>query len=38
MADPGAFGQRRAAFQARGAIIGMAYLADILTDSPSSWA
>ena len=38
MADPGAFGQPRAAFQARGAIIGMAYLADILTDSPSRWA
>jgi hypothetical protein len=38
MADPGVFGQPRAAFEARGAIIGIAYLADILTDSPSRWA
>jgi hypothetical protein len=38
MADPGAFGQPGAAFKARGAIIGMAYLADILTDSASRWA
>jgi ASCH domain len=38
MDDPGAFGQPRAAFQTRGAIIGFAYLADILTDSASRWA
>jgi len=38
MADPDTFGQPRAAFQARGAVIGLAYLADILTDSPSRWA
>jgi ASCH domain len=35
MADPGAFGRPGAAFKARGAIIGMAYLADIFTDSAS---
>lgn len=38
MADPEAFGQPRAAFEARGAVIGMVYLADILTDSTSRWA
>jgi ASCH domain len=38
MADPEAFGQPRAAFEARGAVIGLVYLADILTDSPSRWA
>ena len=38
MADPGGFGQPRTAFQARGAIIGLVYLVDILTDSPSQWA
>ncbi len=38
MADPGAFGQPRAAFATRGAIIGVAHLADICTDSPSRWA
>lgn len=38
MADPGAFGQPRSGFEARGAIIGMAYLADILIDSASRWA
>jgi hypothetical protein len=38
MADPEAFGQPRAAFETCGAIIGLAYLADILTDSPSPWA
>jgi ASCH domain len=38
MADPEAFGQPRAAWQARGAIIGVVFLADILTDSPSPWA
>ena len=38
MADPEAFEQPRAAFETRGAIIGVAYLADILTDSPSRWA
>jgi hypothetical protein len=38
MSDPDAFGQPRAAFEARGAIIGLVFLADILTDSPSRWA
>ena len=38
MADPEAFGRPRAAWQARGAIIGLVFLADILTDSPSRWA
>ena len=38
MADPEAFGQPRAAWQARQAIIGVVYLADVLTDSPSPWA
>jgi hypothetical protein len=38
MADPEVFGQPRAAWEARGAIIGLVFLADILTDSPSRWA
>jgi len=38
MPDPEAYGQPREAFEARGAIIGLVYLADILTDSPSRWA
>ena len=38
MADPDVFGQPRAAWQARGAIIGVVFLADVLTDSPSRWA
>jgi hypothetical protein len=38
MAEPGAFGQPKAGFEARGAIIGLAYLEDILIDSPSPWA
>lgn len=38
MPDPEAFGQPREAFQARGAIIGLVRLVDILTDSPSRWA
>jgi len=38
MADPEAFGQPRAAWQAREAIIGVVHLADVLTDSPSPWA
>jgi len=38
MADPEAFKQPRAAWQAREAIIGFVFLAEILTDSPSSWA
>jgi ASCH domain len=38
MADPGAWGQPRPAFEARGAIIGVANLAEVLTDSPSRWA
>jgi ASCH domain len=38
MADPEAFGRPRAAWQARGAIIGVVVLADVLTDSSSRWA
>jgi hypothetical protein len=38
MADPETFGQPRAAWQARQAVIGVAWLADVLTDSPSPWA
>lgn len=38
MPDPEAFGQPRAAFETRGAIIGLAYLTEILTDSSSRWA
>ena len=38
MADPEAFGQPRAAWQARQAIIGVVRLSDILTDSRSPWA
>jgi ASCH domain len=38
MADPEAYGRPRAAWQARGAIIGVVFLADIMTDSPSPWA
>lgn len=38
MADPEAFGQPRAAWRAREAIIGVVQLADVLTDSPSPWA
>jgi len=38
MADPEAFGQPRAAWRAREAIIGVVHLADVLTDSPSPWA
>ncbi len=38
MADPAAFGQPRAAWRARGAIIGLVFLADILSDSSSRWA
>jgi ASCH domain len=38
MTGPGAFGQPRAAFDARGAIIGMVHLAGTLTDPPSRWA
>jgi ASCH domain len=38
MADPEAIGQPRAAWEARGAFIGLVHLADILTDSPSRWA
>jgi hypothetical protein len=38
MADPESFGQPRAAWEARGAFIGVVFLADILTDSPSRWA
>lgn len=38
MGDPEAFGQPRAAWQARGAIIDVVFLDDILTDSSSPWA
>jgi ASCH domain len=38
MADPEAFAQPRQAWEAREAIIGFVYLADVLTDSPSPWA
>jgi len=38
MADPEAFRQPRAAWQAREAIIGVVHLADVLTDSRSPWA
>jgi hypothetical protein len=38
MDDPEAFGQPRAAFEARGAIIGVANLVDVLIDSSSPWA
>jgi hypothetical protein len=38
MADPEAFGQPRAAWETRGAIIGLVFLTDILTDSASRWA
>ena len=38
MADPEAFGQPRQALEARGAIIGLVHLVDIVTDSPSRWA
>ena len=38
MADPEAFGQPRAVWRAREAVIGVVHLADVLTDSPSSWA
>jgi len=38
MADPEAFGHPKAAWEARGAIIGLVFLADVLTDSPSRWA
>jgi hypothetical protein len=38
--DPEAFGHPKAAWEARGAIIGLVFLADVLTDSPnvSRWA
>jgi hypothetical protein len=38
MADPETFGQPRAAWETRAAIIGVVFLADILTDSASRWA
>jgi hypothetical protein len=38
MADPESIGLPRAAWEARGAFIGVVFLADILTDSPSRWA
>ncbi len=38
MADPEAFAQPKQAWEAREAIIGFVYLADVLTDSPSPWA
>jgi hypothetical protein len=36
--DPYVFGRPPIAWQARGAIIGLVFLADILTDAPSEWA
>lgn len=36
--DPDVFAWPRIAWEARGAIIGLVFLADILTDSPSRWA
>ncbi len=38
IADPDVYAHPRSAWDARGAIIGMVFLADILTDSPSQWA
>ncbi len=38
MADPDAFGHPKAAWQARGTIIGVVHLADVLIDSSSRWA
>ena len=38
MKDPDAFGLPRAAFEARGTIIGQVNLVDVLMDSPSPWA
>jgi hypothetical protein len=38
IADPDVFARPRIAWEARGAIIGLVFLADILTDSPSRWA
>jgi ASCH domain len=38
IADPDVFARPRTAWEARGAIIGLVFLADILTDSPSRWA
>jgi ASCH domain len=38
LADPLNYGRPRAAWEARGAIIGLVFLADVLTDSPSRWA
>jgi hypothetical protein len=36
--DPFVFARPQVAWEARGAIIGLVFLADILTDSPSRWA
>jgi hypothetical protein len=38
MTDAAGFGRPRAAFDARGAIIGLVQLVDVLTDSASPWA
>jgi hypothetical protein len=38
MADPDRIRQPRTAWEARGAFIGVVFLADVLTDSPSRWA
>lgn len=38
IADPHVFAHPRSAWDARGLVIGLVFLADILTDSPSQWA
>ena len=38
IADPYAFARPRSAWDARGLVIGLVFLADVLTDSPSQWA
>jgi hypothetical protein len=38
LADPFVFARPQVAWEARGAIIGLVFLADILTDSSSRWA
>lgn len=38
IADPDVFAHPRSAWDAGGLVIGLVFLADILTDSPSQWA
>lgn len=38
IAEPEVFARPRAAWEARGAIVGLVFLADVLFDSPSPWA